>query len=103
VIAGAITRMISRVVAGKGVQAAAGNDNPVAGLLLGLATQATLTATDTPDTRSWATLPARMAFARVMLPAGTRTVRLHARGADSVRKVTLKPGGFAVVNLTVLE
>jgi tetratricopeptide (TPR) repeat protein len=103
VIAGAITRMIARVVAGKGVEAAAGKDNPVAGFLLGLATQATLTATDTPDTRSWATLPARMAFARIMLPAGTRTVRLHARGADSVRKVTLKPGGFAVVNLTVLE
>ena len=44
-----------------------------------------------------------MAFARVMLPAGARTVKLHARGADSVRKVTIKPGGFAVVNLTVLE
>jgi tetratricopeptide (TPR) repeat protein len=103
VIASAITRMISRVVAGKGVQAAAGDDHPIAGLLLGLATQATLTATDTPDTRSWATLPARMAFGRVMLPAGTRTVRLRARGAETVKKVTIKPGGFAVVNLTVLE
>jgi hypothetical protein len=103
IIASAITRMIARVVAGKGVEAAAGNDHPIAGFLLGLATQATLTATDTPDTRSWATLPARMAFARVMLPAGTQTVKLHARGADSVRKVTIKPGGFAVVNLTVLE
>jgi hypothetical protein len=44
-----------------------------------------------------------MAFGRVMLPAGTRTVRLRARGADTVKKVTIKPGGFAVVNLTVLE
>ena len=103
IIASAITRMITRVVAGKGVQAAAGNDHPIAGLLLGLATQATLTATDTPDTRSWATLPARMAFARVMLPAGPRTVKLHARGGDTVRNVTIKPGGFAVVNLTVLQ
>jgi tetratricopeptide (TPR) repeat protein len=103
IIASAITRMIARVAAGKGVEAAAGKDHPLAGLLLGLATQATLTATDTPDTRSWATLPARMAFARVMLPAGPRTVQLHARGADTVRKVTIKPGGFAVVNLTVLE
>lgn len=103
VIASAITRMIARVAAGKGVEAAAGNDHPIAGFLLGLATQATLTAADTPDTRSWATLPARMAFARVMLPAGPRTIKLRARGADSVRKVTIKPGGFAVVNLTVLE
>lgn len=103
VVASAITRMIARVVAGKGVQAAAGNDNQIAGLLLGLATQATLTAADTPDTRSWATLPARMAFGRVQLPAGTRTVQLNARGAQTVKKVTIKPGGFAVVNLTVLE
>jgi hypothetical protein len=103
VVASAITRMIARVVAGKGVEAAAGNDNAVAGLLLSLATQATLTAADTPDTRSWATLPARMAFGRVMLPAGTRMVQLNARGAQTVKKVTIKPGGFAVVNLTVLE
>jgi uncharacterized protein len=103
VVASAITRMIARVVAGKGVQAAAGDEHPIAGLLLGLATQATLTAADTPDTRNWATLPARMAFGRVMLPAGTRTVQLSARGARAVKKVTLKPGGFAVVNLTVLE
>jgi tetratricopeptide (TPR) repeat protein len=103
VVASAITRMVARVVAGKGVQAAAGNDNQIAGLLLGLATQATLTAADTPDTRSWATLPARMAFGRVRLPAGTRTVQLNARGAQTVKKVTIKPGGFAVVNLTVLD
>lgn len=103
VVASAITRMIARVVAGKGVQAAAGDDHPIAGLLLGLATQATLTAADTPDTRSWATLPARMAFGRVMLPAGTRLVQLNARGAQTVKKVNITPGGFAVVNLTVLE
>ncbi len=103
VIASAITRMIARVVAGKGVEAAAGKDHPIAGFLLGLATQATLTATDTPDTRNWATLPARMAFGRVVLPAGPRTVHLHARGADMTKKVDIKPGGFAVVALTVLE
>jgi uncharacterized protein len=103
VIASAITRMIARVAAGKGVQAAASGENQIVGLLLGLATQATLTAADTPDTRSWATLPARMAFARVMLPPGPRTVQLHARGADLTKKVDIKAGGFAVVNLTVLE
>jgi uncharacterized protein len=103
IIASAITRMIARVVAGKGVEAAAGKDHPIAGFLLGLATQATLTATDTPDTRNWATLPARMAFGRVMLPAGPRTVQLHARGADLTKKVDIKAGGFSVVVLTVLE
>jgi tetratricopeptide (TPR) repeat protein len=103
VVASAITRMITRIIAGKGVQAAAGDDHPIAGLLLGLATQATLTATDTPDTRSWEMLPARMAFWRVMLPPGMRTVQLRARGAQTEKKVTIKAGGFTVVNLTVLE
>ena len=101
VVASAITRMIARVAVGEGVRQAAGEG--LAGALLSLGTQATLTATDTPDTRSWSTLPARMAFARVMLPPGTRTVQLGARGARTEKKVTLKPGGFAVVNLTVLE
>jgi len=103
VIASAITRLIARVAAGKTVEAAAGSKNGLLGLALGLATQASLTAADTPDTRNWATLPARMAFARAMLPAGPRTVQLHARGADLTKKVDIKPGGFAVVNLTVLE
>lgn len=103
VVASAITRMIARVAAGEGVRAAAGDDHPLLGILLSLGTQATLTATDTPDTRSWATLPARMAFGRVLLPPGPRTVQLHARGASTTQKVNIAPGGFAVVNLTVLE
>ncbi|RYZ04372.1 MAG: hypothetical protein EOO73_24160 [Myxococcales bacterium] len=106
IIASAITRTVARVVAGKAVEAgtnaATGKDSPL-GLLLGLATQVTLTATDTPDTRNWQTLPARMAFSRVMLAPGPRTIRLSARGATMTKKVDIKPGGFAVVNLTVLE
>jgi hypothetical protein len=38
-----------------------------------------------------------------MLEPGPRTVRLSARGATTTKKVDIKPGGFAVVNLTVLE
>ena len=90
-------------MAGEGVRAAAGKDQPVLGLLLSLGTQATLTAVDTPDMRSWATLPARMAFGRVLLPPGARTVQIRARGQQLEKKVDIKPGGFAVVNLTVLE
>jgi tetratricopeptide (TPR) repeat protein len=103
IIASAITRMIARVVAGEGVRQAAGKDNAILGVLLSLGTQATLTAADTPDTRSWATLPARMAFGRVLLTPGVRTVQLRARGSQLEKKVEIKPGGFAVVNLTVLE
>jgi len=103
IIASAITRLVARVVAGKSVEAVAGQKNGLLGAVLGLATQATLTAADTPDTRSWATLPARIAFARIMVPAGPRTVQVHARGADLTKKIDIKAGGFAVVNMTALE
>ena len=52
-------------------QAAGGG---VLGALLSLGTQATMTATDTPDTRSWSTLPARIAFE----PEVARCAALHA-------------------------
>jgi len=101
VVASAITRMIARVVAGEGVRQAAGEG--LAGALLSLGTQATLTAADTPDTRSWATLPARMAFGRIRLPPGTYWVDLGARGATKRQSVNLKAGGWSVVNLTALN
>jgi hypothetical protein len=44
-----------------------------------------------------------MAFGRVMLAPGPRTVQLYARGASTTQKVNIAAGGFAVVNLTVLE
>jgi hypothetical protein len=105
VIASAITRMIARIIAGKAVETAvesSGGDG-LLGLVLGLATQATLTAADTPDTRSWATLPARMAFGRVRVPAGTHTVELTASGVVLRRTLVVKPRGFSAISLTVLR
>jgi hypothetical protein len=99
-VASAITRMISRIVAGEVARRAAGGG--VAGLLLSLGTQATLTAVDTPDTRSWATLPARIAVGRVRVPAGTHWVTLGARGMRKRQSIAIAPGGWAVLCLTVL-
>jgi hypothetical protein len=101
VIASAITRMITRIVAGEVARKATGGG--VVGLLVGLGTQATMTAVDTPDTRSWSTLPARIAFARVRLPAGKHTFQLSARGTSKQQTLDLAPGGWAVLNLTVLR
>jgi hypothetical protein len=101
VVASAITRMISRVVAGEAVRRGAGEGLP--GFLLSLGTQATLTAFDTPDTRSWSTLPARIAFGRIRVPPGEHTVYLGARGAKRERRVVVKPRGFAAVALTALN
>ncbi|MCA9628378.1 MAG: hypothetical protein KC766_11960 [Myxococcales bacterium] len=102
VIGAAITRMISRVVAGEVARTAAGRDS-IWGILLSLGTQATLTAADTPDTRSWAMLPARMAIGRKLVRPGVHDVTLGARGNYRAAKITLEEGGWAVLNLTVLN
>jgi hypothetical protein len=101
VVASAITRMIARVVAGEAIRRGA-NDS-LLGQLLSLGTQATLTALDTPDTRSWSTLPARIAIGRVRVPPGTHAVQVEASGVRKRQLVTVRPGAWAVVNLTVLN
>ncbi len=101
IVASAITRMISRVVAGQAANKAGGEGG--VGFLLSLATQATLTAADTPDTRSWSTLPGRIALGRVKVPPGKHVIRLGARGKTLERTLDLAPGGWAAVNLTVLR
>jgi hypothetical protein len=98
----AVTRLIARFAAGQGIQAAAGR-NSIAGALLSLGTQATLTALDKPDTRSWETLPARVAFGRIRVPAGRHTVRLEARGAVRQGEVEVRPGGWVMVSLQSLR
>jgi hypothetical protein len=102
VVVSAITRLIARYAAGSLVGAAAGK-NDLVGTLLSLGTQATLTALDVPDTRSWETLPARVAIARVRVPAGKHTVHLDARGIRRDIPVQLETGGWAVVSLMALR
>ncbi|HEU4539126.1 MAG TPA: hypothetical protein VFS00_33625, partial [Polyangiaceae bacterium] len=102
IVASAITRAITRVALGKGVEAAAGRDS-IVGLLVSLGLQAGLSASDTPDTRSWEALPARVVLERVRLPAGRHAVDLRARGVSSRKQVDLKPGGWALVSLMALR
>jgi hypothetical protein len=109
IILSAITRMVTRLAAGAitegATRAAGGKDAGVAalGLLLGLASTITLTALDTPDTRGWSTLPARLAVARLRVPAGAHQVTLGARGEQKRVNVTLAKGGWAVVPLMILR
>ncbi|MBK7578912.1 MAG: hypothetical protein IPI67_01790 [Myxococcales bacterium] len=101
IVGSAITRLITRIAAGEVVRRSSGGG--ALGMLLSLGTQATLVAADTPDTRSWSTLPARIAFGRVWLAPGTHNVWLGARGVGKSQRITLKKGGFGAVNLTVLQ
>lgn len=102
IILSAITRLIARFAVGEGIRSAAGRDN-VLGLIASLGAQATLTALDTPDTRSWETLPARVAVARVRVPAGRHTVLVDARGWNRRQEVQIDKGGWAVVSLMALR
>jgi uncharacterized protein len=102
IIVSAITRLIARFAVGQGIQSAAGRDN-VVGLLASLGAQATLTALDTPDTRSWETLPARLAVARVRLPAGRHRVLLDVRGWQRSQELLVERGGWHVVSLMALR
>jgi hypothetical protein len=105
VMASAISRLITRAVAGYAAGAVTKGATKEAGvgMLVALATQATLTAVDTPDTRSWETLPARIAIGRVRLPPGAHTVSMSANGRQSQKKLTLAANGFAATALTVLR
>ncbi len=102
IIVSAITRLIARFAVGQGIQAAAGKDS-VIGLVASLGAQATLTALDTPDTRSWETLPARIAVARVRLPAGRHRVVVDARGWARTQEIAVEKGSWQVVSLMALR
>lgn len=108
IILAAITRMIARLAAGEIAQAATSaaagekGGGPL-GLLAGLATTATMAVFDTPDTRAWSTLPARIAISRIRVAPGVHEVRLGARGETKVARVTLERGGWAVVPMMVLR
>ncbi len=102
IIVSAITRLIARFAVGQGIQAAAGKDS-VIGLVASLGAQATLTALDTPDTRSWETLPARIAVARVRLPAGRHRVVIDARGWARTQEIAVEKGSWQVVSLMALR
>jgi hypothetical protein len=103
IILSAITRMISRFAIGSVAGAVTGQKNGLVGLLVSLGAQATLTALDTPDTRSWETLPARVAIARVRVPAGKHTVHIDARGVRRDVTVVVDKGGWSVVSLMALR
>jgi len=102
VVASAITRMLVRAGVGEGVKTAAGRDSTV-GFIAALGAMLALTAADTPDTRSWETLPARVAVTRVRVPAGKHTIRLDARGVSRTAEVNLEKGGWSVVSLMALR
>ncbi len=102
-MAAAITRMVTRLVAGiateKAIKAAGGSS--AGSLVAGLAVQGVLTAADTPDTRSWVTLPSQVLLTRVEVPPGNYEIVVKFKGKGgkmtATKKVRVVPGGAVVV------
>lgn len=98
----ALTRMLTRYAASQITEAAVsrgqGGDAATAGLILGKLVEGAMVIADTPDTRSWNTVPRQYSIARLRLPAGKHDLALRsASGADHSQTVTLRPGGFKVL------
>lgn len=99
----AITRAVTRVLVGIGAEQATkeGGGNKGLAALLGLAIQGALTAADTPDTRSWVTLPDKIWLTRMRLPAGQVELVFQAdasqRHTSETLSFNLPGGGFRAV------
>ncbi len=111
IIGAAITRLIVRAAVAEGARAA-GNQakdgaGAIVGLLAALAAEGAMVAADKPDTRSWTLLPAFVFVARVPVTPGAHTVRITAAGSGAREThdfaIDVKPGGFAVVDVTTLR
>ncbi|MHB8078855.1 MAG: COG3014 family protein [Candidatus Krumholzibacteriia bacterium] len=94
-------RTIARALAKYGTKEQADKAGRVAGLLANLIGAAT----ERADTRSWLTLPDRIAMARLRLPPGRYDLRvdlLDAAGArvrtDTIPQVTVRTGDLAIVS-----
>jgi tetratricopeptide (TPR) repeat protein len=106
VILSAITRMITRAVAGEILHRSAatqGKNAGLAGLVAGLATTATLAILDTPDTRSWVTLPSNVAIARLRVKPGKHRIQIRARGWEKGYSIQTAPGNWGFVAMTSLR
>ncbi len=104
-IAASITRLITRAVAGsigESVGARATGSREV-GFLLSLLLEGAMTAADTPDTRSWVTLPAQFHIARARVPAGAHTVEVFSGGRTRQQVIKVQPGGWVFLNFSDLR
>jgi hypothetical protein len=102
-LAAAVSRLLTRAAAGAVTEGVSKERlGPIGGLLLGLAVEGVMSASDTPDTRSWVSLPARLQLWWLTLPPGAYHLSTTLP-SDQGAQLTLKPGGFALSSLPLLE
>jgi uncharacterized protein len=108
-LAAGISRAVVRAVAGEATRQATQaavqqtNAGPYAGLigwLTGAAVQASLSAADTPDTRSWTTLASNVHLLRLTLEPGPQTVDVQVGSSTESREVDVDAEGFNFLNFS---
>jgi tetratricopeptide (TPR) repeat protein len=105
VMAAAVTRMLTRAAVGAGVGVAAGkaSGRGGVGVLASMIAQASMAAADKPDTRSWATLPARIAIVRTRLPPGKHSIEVTVLGRRHVLETTVGAGQWVFMDISQLS
>ena len=109
-LAAGISRAVVRAGVGQGTrkatEAAARQSESLQGVssligwLVGTSLQASLAAADTPDTRSWVSLPADIHLVRTQLPEGEQQVDLRVNGRHDGRTVNVDPNRFHLFNFS---
>lgn len=107
-IGAAILRMITRAAVGGATRAgsrayAESKDAPaigVLGWLAGVAVEGALAAADTPDTRSWTTLPNQIHITRVRADPGRHRVAVNVNGRSESRTVDTKSTTLTIMNFS---
>jgi tetratricopeptide (TPR) repeat protein len=101
-IAAAVVRMLTRAVAGGITEAVSkkATNSGLAGLLIGLVVEGAMTAADTPDTRSWVTLPGRFYIARAQIKPGEHQISVRYRGQARRRTIKVTSGQTKVLNFS---
>jgi len=101
-MAAALTRMITRAVAGAAARegAESASENETVGALAQIAVEGGMAAADKPDTRSWSMLPARIRMSRLDLNPGQRSVRVTVDGQTLEKSIDVGESGPTVVNFS---
>jgi len=106
-MAAAISRMITRAVAGAAAREAVQSSDAEGSGLLGIFAQAAveggMAAADRPDTRSWSLLPANIRIRRTHLSPGTHEVEASVNGRTQSKSVEVAKSGPTIVNFSKLR
>lgn len=103
-MAAAISRTVTRAVAGaatrEAVQSTEADESGLLGLFAQAAVEGGMAAADRPDTRSWSLLPGRIRLRRVHVTPGTRSVEVAVDGRTRAKTVDVASSGPTLVNFS---